>query len=407
MDRRPKLSAHFTRLWLASAVSNVGDGITLAAGPLLLASLTDDPVLIAGAVFAQQLPWLLFSLVSGAYADRLDRRRLIIGVNVARGLVLGTVAVAIAAGAIAIPVVYAAVFLLGTAETLADSASSALLTSVVPPEDLPRANARLSGTFIVANQFLGPPVGAYLFVVAAALPFGFDAATFVAAALLVATLPRRTGARAEAPGRTRLRTDIAEGLRWLWLHQTLRVLYVCLCLMNLTFVAAFATYVLYARERLGLGPLGFGVLISVSSVGGVLGSLVASRLEARFGMAALLRTGLVIETSTHLVLAVTRSPWVVGVTMTIFGVHAVVWGVVTMSLRQRVVPDHLLGRVTSVAFLLSNGGSLGGALVGGLVAGAYGLVAPFWLAFGAMVVLTATVWRRFAPVNVETASVAA
>ena len=162
----------FGKLWTAAAVSNVGDGVVIAAGPLLVASLTDNPALIGGAVFVQQLPWLLFSLLSGAWVDRLDKRLLITRVDVVRGLLLGVLAVSVATDTVGVWLIYAVFFLLGTAETLADTASVSLLPAIVPAEALPRANARLMGTQIVANQLVGPPFGAFLFVAAAAYPFG-------------------------------------------------------------------------------------------------------------------------------------------------------------------------------------------------------------------------------------------
>ena len=394
---RTRLGPEFSKLWSASAVSNVGDGVTLAAGPLLVASLTDDPALVAGAVFVQQLPWLLFALLSGVVVDRWDRRRLIVAVNVARAAVLATLAVAVAANAANVPLLYVVFFLLGAGETLADSASAALLPSVVPPELLPRANGRLMAVFYAGNQFVAPPVGAWLFVSSAALPFGFDAATFAAAALILRWLRPVAGPPRSRPVRRSLRADLADGLRWLWLHPALRMLTWCLALMNVTFMAAFAAYVLYVRDRLGAGPVAFGALITAGAVGGLAGTLLAGRAEAALGAATLLRAGLVIETATHLVLAVTRSAWVAGVTLALFGAHAAVWGVVALSVRQRVVPDRLRGRVNSVYQLGSVGGAAVGALLGGLVARHGGLAAPYWLAFAGMLLLTVVAWPRFTP----------
>ncbi|ROP33786.1 transmembrane secretion effector [Couchioplanes caeruleus] len=145
-----RLGADFTRLWTASAVSNLGDGVTMAAGPLLVASVTDDPAAIAGAVFVQQLPWLLFALISGAYVDRLDRRLLVVAVNLVRAVALAALAVTIATETVTVAAIYAVLFLLGTGETLADTAMGALLPSVVAPEQLPGANARLYATFRLA-----------------------------------------------------------------------------------------------------------------------------------------------------------------------------------------------------------------------------------------------------------------
>jgi MFS family permease len=346
-------------------------------------------------VFVQLLPWLLFSLLSGAYVDRLDRRLLVAVVNLLRGGVLSGLALAVATGTVTIPLVYGAFFLLGTAETLADNAIVALVPAIVPADRLAGANARLMGSQIAGNQLVGPPVGAWLFVASAAVPFGVDAASFVLAGALIATLPARAG-RPEAPAaRERLRTEIAAGVRWLWRHPVLRMLALSLCLMNITFVGTWSVLVLWSRERLGFGELGYGLLLTCSAVGGLVGSATAGWLERRFGASLVLRTGLVIETCTHLVLALTRTPWVGCLIVGVFGIHAVVWGAVTVALRQRVVPDHLRGRVNSVGYLFSAGGSALGALQGGFVARAFGITAPFWLALGVMVIFTACAWRLF------------
>ncbi|MQA83847.1 MAG: MFS transporter [Streptosporangiales bacterium] len=394
---RPRLGADFGKLWAGGAVSNIGDGVTLAAGPLLVLTLTRDPALVAGAVFVQQLPWLLFSLLSGAYADRLDRRLLVVVVNLLRGAVVGGLAAAVWLEVASIPLVYGALFLLGVGETLADVAGTALLPSVVAPDCLTRANARLVATHMVGNQLAAPPFGAWLFTVAAALPFGVDAASFLVAAALVAAVRQRPDAAPAPASRGSLRSDIAEGVRWLWEHRALRMLAICLCLMNVTFMAAFAVWALYVRQRLGLGEIGFGLFLTAGAGGGVLGSAVVNRLNTRFGAAALLRAGLVVETATHLSLATVRVPWAAALTMVIFGMHAAVWGVIALTLRQRLVPAELLGRVNSAYMFLATGGAALGALPGGLIARTLGITAPFWIAFAGMAALTVVVWPRLTP----------
>jgi MFS family permease len=388
----------FRRLWLASAVSNVGDGVTMVAGPLLVADLTGDPGAVAGAVFVQQLPWLLFALVSGAYVDRLDRRRIVVAVNAGRAAVLAALTVTVATGTVSVPLIYLAFFLLGVAETLVDSAYGALLPNLVPDEDLERANALLMATFVVGNQLAAKPLGAYLFVVGAAVPFGFDATTFLVAAVCLAAIRWRPPPREPAPPTT-LRADIAEGLRALWARAPLRLLAVTLSVMNVLFCAAFAAFVLYSQRRLGLAPVGYGVLLSVWALGGLLGTVVAGRLTDRFRSGDLLRAGLAVEAATHLTLAVTTSPYVAAPVLVLFGVHTVVWGVVVTSLRQRLVPDRLRGRVGSVYALLDLGGAAVGTLLGGLLAGVTSLTVPYWAAAVGMVVLTAAVWKRFAALN--------
>ncbi|MEU3456499.1 MFS transporter [Micromonospora sp. NPDC006766] len=394
-----RLGRDFLRLWTASAVSNLGDGVTMVAGPLLVASLTRDPAAVAAAALAPQLPWLLFSLVSGALVDRLDRRRLIIGVNLGRGLVLAALAMAVLAGVATVPLICLAFFLAGVGETLADTAAGALLPSVVPPERLEQANSRLFATFVIGNQFAAKPLGAYLFVLAAALPFAFDAATFGLAALLLALLRWRpappSAQPTEAGPKRSLRADIAAGVRALWGVPVLRTLAACIAVMNVAFCAAFAAFVLYARQRLGLTEVGYGVLLTASALGGLAGSTLASRLRARFGAPALLRAGLLVEIGLQVVLATTRHAWVAGAALAVWGMHGMVWGVLVVSLRQRLVPDRLRGRVNSVYSLADLGGAAIGTATGGLVAQATGsILAPFWLAAAALTVLTALAWRR-------------
>ncbi|MFE4613667.1 MFS transporter [Streptomyces niveus] len=398
----------YVKLWFASGMSALGDGVTVAAGPLLMATISQDPAVIASAVFVQQLPWLLFSLFSGVFVDRVDRRLIVGSVGVGRGLVMAALALLVWQDRATIPAIYAAVFLLGVGATLADNAGQALLPSVVSAGDLSKANAWLSGFRMVGNQFGGPPLGAWFFVAAAALPFGVDAAVCLVAALLIFSIRWRdpgTAGSAEvatpgvhpAPEQASVREEISEGVRWLWNHRALRMLAVTMGLMNIAYGGAFAAYVLYARERLGLSEVGFGFLLAATAVGGVVGTAAVARLEARFGAAALLRVGLVVETLTHLVLAVTRSPWVAAAALVVFGAHATIWGVLSVTLRQRITPTALLGRINSVYLLFSMGGFVVGSLIGGFIGKLFGITAPFWVAFAAMTVMTVSAWRVMTP----------
>ncbi|MFI7210413.1 MFS transporter [Micromonospora maritima] len=387
-----RLGADFTRLWTASAVSNIGDGVTMAAGPLLVASVSDDPALIAGVVFAQQLPWLLFALVSGAYVDRLDRRRLVVVVNLLRAAALAGLTLTVATETVTVAVIYGVLFLLGAGETVADTAMGALLPALVAPEGLPAANARLYATFTVGNQFVAKPLGAWLFVVSAAVPFGVDALTFVAAAALIAGI-RPALVPEEPRPRGSLRGEIGQGVRWLWRHRLLRTLAVSMGLGNVAFGAAFAVFVLYCRQRLGLSDVGYGFLLTSFAVGGLFGTTVATRLTRAFGAAWVLRGGLVVEVVTHLTLAVTTASWIAAAVLVTFSVHATVWGITAASVRQRIVPAHLRGRVGSVYALLDLGGAALGALLGGLLAGTWQITTPFWVAAGAMAAIAVLAWR--------------
>ncbi len=381
--------------WLLSAtiVNNVGDGIVLAAGPLLVASETRDPLLVSMALLSEYLPMLLFGVLGGALADRFDRRRMVVVANLGRAVVLAVLVATIVSDNVNIAVVLAALFLLGTAETFADSASSTLLPGLVAREDLGIANARMQGAFLLTNQLLTPPIGAFLFTAGMALPFATNAACFALGALLVSRVV--IGTRNELRERSSLRAEMVEGIRWLVAHPPMRTLAVTIFAFNVTFGAAWSVLVLYAGDRLGMDEVGFGLLTTAIAVGGVVGIVSYGWLERRFSLADIMRVGLVIETGTHLVLAVTTSPTVALITLVVFGAHAFVWGTTSTVVRQRAVPDALLGRVGGVYRVAIVGGLVVGTPIGGLLARTFGITAPFWFGFVGSALLVAVLWRQF------------
>ncbi|HEY2552776.1 MAG TPA: MFS transporter [Streptosporangiaceae bacterium] len=398
VGKRGSLGRDYRRLWLANAVSVAGDGVTVTAGPLLAASITRDPLLVAGALFAQQLPWLIFALLSGALVDRFEPGRLIVLVDLLRAAAIGGLAVSILAGTAHLAALYGALFVLGVGTTMSQTAALSLTPLLVDADHLVGANAGLQAVQLVGADLVGPPLGAYLFVLATGLPFAFDAATFVIGAALIASIRRRRPALAHpVPDRTRLRGEITEGIRWLLGHPGLRMLAAAICVMNITLGSTIAILVLYVRVRLGLGAAGYGVLLSCSAAGGVIGTIIVKRLLARFGTSLLLRLGMVIECTTHVSLALTRRPWVAALTLVVFGVHNGIWAVVTVTLRQTAVPEQLRGRVNSVYYTFSMGGFALGSLAGGLLARGFGLTAPFWVAAVAVAVLAMLAWRLFTP----------
>lgn len=398
-NKTAPLGAGFRTLWTASAISTLGDGVTLVAGPMLVASITHDPAPVALAAFCQQLPWLLFGLVSGVYVDRVDRRNLVVAVNIARAAALGTLAAATALNAVSLPLVYAVFFLLGTADTLADTASGALLPSVVATDRLAEANARLSLTFSVGNQFLAKPLGAWLFTLAVWAPFGVDAVTFLLAAALIATL--RPVRPAVDVVRARLREDVTTGVRWLARHRVLRTVSLSMGIGNIAFCAAFSVFVIYVQDRLGLTDLGYGLVLTTFAIGGAIGTLSVRRLKQRWHASTLLRTGLFIEAFTHLALAATTSAWLAAPVLILFGVHTMVWGSVAATIYQQAVPDQLRGRVGSARLLADLGGAAIGTLIGGLIAQVTGLTMPFWLAGAVMVVVAVCAWRPLGPARID------
>ncbi|HEX5827851.1 MAG TPA: MFS transporter, partial [Candidatus Limnocylindrales bacterium] len=364
-----RLGRGFRLLFATSLLTNTGDGIALAAGPLLVASQTRDPLLVSFALLAQNLPVLLFGFIAGVAADRVDRVRLMAVVNLARALVLAVLAATIATGAVSIVVVLAALFILGTAETFADIGGQSILPRLVRREDLGIANARLSGAVLLTNQLLAPPIGAFLFAVGMALPFVADAIGFAFGAILISRVVySQAPDPAAVPERRHWRHEMADGIRWLWQHPPMRTLFITIVLFNVTFGAAWSVLVLYAQERLGMNEVGFGLITTAMAIGGLIGTASYGRLERRFSLADLMRVGLVIETFTHLVLALTTVPAVALLTFLVFGMHAFVWGTTATAIRQRAVPDALLGRVTGVYHVGTMLGLVIGTPVGGLLA---------------------------------------
>jgi MFS family permease len=395
----PRLGRSFRWLLASAIVNNAGDGIALAAGPLLVASQTRDPFVVSMALLSEYLPVLLFGVIGGAVADRVDRRRMVEVVNLGRAAVLAVLVATIASGTVNIAVVLVALFVLGTAETFADAASSALLPGLVAKADLGIANARMQGAFVLTNQLLTPPIGAFLFALGMALPFAANAAAFVLGAVLISRVATSARVRAGEGTETGLGAEMIEGVRWLLAHPPMRTLALTILTFNVTYGAAWSVLVLYAGDRLGMDEVGFGLLTSAVALGGIIGIVSYGRLERRFSLGDIMRVGLLIETATHLVLALTTSSTIALATLVVFGAHAFVWGTTSTVVRQRAVPDELLGRVGGVYRVAIVGGLVVGTPLGGILARQFGITAPFWFGFLGSAFLVAVLWRQFALIS--------
>ncbi|MDP8904709.1 MAG: MFS transporter [Chloroflexota bacterium] len=372
------LPANYWRLWGSSAVSNLADGIFFIALPLLAVRLTDSPFLIAGLAIVGRLPWLFFVLIAGALADRLDRRRTMRNVQLLRVAVLAVLAALALTGGLSLPVLYVAALVLGIGETLFDTAAQSILPSIVEKDQLATANGRLYGVELIMNQFVGPPLGGLLIALSVPLALGGSLIGYaLAAAGLTLVVGSFRPVRQGPP--TRLTTDIAEGLRYLLRHPVLRTLALMVGVMNLSFTATGAIFVLYAVAPgpMGLSEPQFGVFSTTFAIGSVAGSIGAGRLEARIGRVRLLFVCVVAAAVSAVVPAFTASVWAIGAAFVVSGLFVVVWNVITVSLRQRIIPDHLLGRVNSAYRLLAWGSQPVGALLGGVIAELVGLRAVF------------------------------
>ena len=378
------LPPSYWKLWLASAGSNLADGMFWIALPLLAVRLTDSPGLIAGVLVASRLPWLLFALVAGALADRLDRRRTMILVDLFRAGLLGGLAAATFADLASLPLLYVVAFALGVAETLFDTSAQSIMPNLVEPDRLSRANGRLYAVELTMNQFVGPPVGGFLAAAGIGLAFGTGAAAYLLAAVSLLTIAGSFRPVREGPP-TRMHHEIAEGLRYLFGHPLLRVLALMVGISNLASSAVFSIFVLYAVAPgpLGLDEVGFGLLTTALAVGSLIGSFLVERFERLLGRANLLAIAMGVNALVLMAPALTTfvpaiaAAWVVG------GLVGIGWNVVTVSLRQRIVPDRLLGRVNASYRLLAWGTMPVGAALGGIAGEVFGVRAVF-LIFGGL-----------------------
>jgi MFS family permease len=387
----PRLGTSFRWLLASSWVTNLGDGIAIAAGPLLVASLTRDPFLISLAALLSWAPPLAFGLLAGVLSDRHDRRRIVMIADGSRAIVLGALIAALATGHLTAAGALVALGLLATAEVFADNTASTLTPMMVPRDDLALANSRLQFGFLTLNQLAGPPLGAVLFAVGHAWPFAGQAVLVAAGVLLVSRI--RVGA-AEVPERGNAVREIREGLAWTLRHPAVRTLVLTILIFNVTFGAAWSVLVLYASDRLGLGAIGFGLLTTASAVGGIVGTSLYGWITARVSLGNVMRAGLIIETLTHLALAVTTSPAVALGIFFVFGAHAFIWGTTSITIRQRAVPAHLQGRVSAVNTLGVFGGLVVGSAIGGTLATHFGVTAPFWFAFAGSAVFVVLLWPQ-------------
>jgi MFS family permease len=376
-DRRGKLGAPFLLLFTASTASNLGDGVLLAAVPLLARRLSDDPLIVSSVTVAATLPWLLFGLAAGAVVDRSDRRRSMVISDVVRAGALAVFALLVSSGSPTFAAIIALVFVLGAAETVFDTAAQAVLPSLVPADRLERANGRLFGAQIATNGFVGPPLGALLFAVGATVPFGFDAATFAMSALLLARLPVGGRPRPAPTQRTTMLEEVREGLAWLWQHAGVRAFAIGAAVVNLAHTAAMGIVVLLVRDRLHASDLAFGLVLTGAAIGSIVGAQCASWLVERTGRRQAVLAAIGTFSSSLLCVGLAPNVGLVALGLGAFGAAGEVWNVVAVSYRQALVPDHLLGRVMATYRVIAYGAMPVGAALGGTVAKLAGVRATF------------------------------
>jgi MFS family permease len=384
-----KLPAGFGRLWTAQSVSSLGDGVTYAALPLLALTLTRDPMVLAVITATATLPWLLFGVLGGALADRWDRRRTMWVADAARAVLMAIAAAAAALDVLSIPLLAAVAFLLGLGGLFFDTAVTAYLPDLLgrDPVLLERANSRLRGTQTAASGFAGPPAGSALLALGRAVPLLADAVSFAFSALLVRSLP--AAARRGPEDRESLLRQARAGASYVFRDRLLLGLALRPAVGNIAFLAVETVLPLFARERLGVSTFGYGVLLTAEAAGGLLGTGIASVLGRRLGTGTALICTAAVEGLAILGLAAAPDPYVAGLALAACGAGMGATMVLGPSLRQAIVPGHLMGRVASTSRMLAMCAAPFGAFAGGWLATTYNLRAPLYAAAGLLLTMTA------------------
>ncbi|CAN5624001.1 MAG: MFS transporter [Acidimicrobiia bacterium] len=377
------LGTSYRKLFTASSISNLGDGVGQLAYPWLASAVTRNPILIALVAVAQRLPWLVFTLPAGVITDRLDRRRIMVAANGGRAVLTGGVAIAVLWRGGALPgpdeldmvgetelvlylCVVVATLLLGVGEVLYDNSAQTIMPALVATDDLEKANGRLWAAESVTNQFLGPPLGSLLLAIGFAVPFFVDAGTFAVSAALIFAISA-TPPRSEPAPRRPWRVELREGFGWLWHHDLLRPMAIVLGGLNGLGAVSAAVLVLFSQEVLGTSATEFAVLSTAGAVGGVLGGWTASWVSKRIGSGPSLWVTMLGGAGTSAVIGAVSLWPIVWLMFGFYAFSAVLWNVITVSLRQSIIPDRLLGRVNSVYRFFAWGAIPIGAMVGGLV----------------------------------------
>jgi MFS family permease len=372
-----------------------------AAAPLLTLTLTNDERLIAGVSFCAAIPWLVLSLPAGVYIDRFDRRKLMIAANVIRAVLFGLIAFSAATGTLSIWIFMAILIGVGCCEVIFDMSAQAFLPQIVPDHLLEKANGRLSSLELITNTFIGLPLGAWAFVLAIGVPFGVNAASFALAALLVASIriPSAKTPKANSEElRNSFKADLTEGLQWLWSNKLIRTLAIMLGIANMTAMFGEAIFVKYAAVELGVTGRAYGFLLALTAIGSILGGLLGDKIAKRLGIAQSIVYSYFVFGFVGIIYFFMPYVWAVAIAASFMGLAGTTWNVVTVSLRQRVIPTELFGRVNSVYRFIGTGSIGIGALIGGQIAYSTNLRMPFLVAaiigLGALAIGGPTLYRE-------------
>ena len=390
-DKSAKLGKNYWRLWTAHATSNLGDGLATVAFPWLASAVTRDPFLIAFITVMSRLPWLIFTLPAGVITDRFDRKKIIVAMDIAQGALALVLAGAIYLERNSLPALnnltastaietnhllywslVGIALLFGFAEVLRDNAGQTFLPSVVAKENLESANGKLWSAEYVMNSFVGPPLASFLLGVAVYLPFFIHSSTFfIAAGLisLIVTIPKPVS-EPEVKTKVNFGAEIREGFSWLWSHHLLRPMAIILGMLNLVGSITAATFILFAQEILETSVFEFAILGTAGAIGGTLGGILGPKISKKLGSGPSLYLTLISMPIMGLVIGLTSNWYIAWAMIAGTTIFAVLWNVITVSLRQSIIPTYLLGRVNSVYRFFAWGSMPIGTLIGGAIVSA-------------------------------------
>jgi MFS family permease len=395
--RPSRMAADFLKFWVGQTISNLGSSVTVFALPLLVFKLTGSPLNLGVTSATTFLPYLLFGLVIGAWVDRVDRKRLMVATDVARALLIAVIPLMADAGLLRVWWLYGVAFLSSTLTIAFDSAEFAAIPSLVQSkDDLVTANGRIQASYNAA-QVAGPLLaGLLISTISVQQVFWLDSASFLVSAASLLAVRRRfnlepSGADGTVAGRERrpIRRDVAEGLRYVLGHPVLRSISAMMAIINLIASTTYAQLVLFAKERLSATDAQVGLLYSAGSIGIVVLSLSAGWLRRRLPFSRVALGALVLDGLMVLAMSLTHWYWLALPLWAACSGFGILFNINTVSLRQQIVPNELLGRVISIAGVLAWSAIPLGTLLGGLAIQRTGNVALVYGVIGALVVLVA------------------
>jgi MFS family permease len=366
------MSPAFNRIWASSIVSNLADGVMIAAVPLLAISLTDNPVLIAAIGAMVMLPWLLFAIPIGVMVDRVDRRYVLAGANATRSFVVGLLALLIATGLVTIFWLLAAAFIIGICEVAADTTAQSLIPQILEAKDFEKGNSRLQISETIIQGFIGAPISGFIYALAIYLPFFINSLGFAISALFALSIPIKYLQDVRKEDEEKIErhfvADMKFGIAYLFSQKILRRLVITTAAIGFCYSMGTATIVLFIIKELNLPERYFGVILAIEGIGAITGALVASRMSSKFGRSGVMTVAIFVSSAMLLLQGFSPNIYVFVALGTVTGFVISQWNILLMATYQTIIPNELYGRIHGTRRTLVWGTMPIGSLVGGVLA---------------------------------------